>query len=183
LEAVRELNREALIETFDLYSNALYRYAIRLCNDPSLADQLVGDVFARLLDHLSVGGGPRTNLRSYLYEMVYHAVLDEARYAKRRVALKYADSSQQNATTSVIQFTEDELLLERLQFIMGRDLTEDQRHVIILRFMEEFSLRETAVIMGKTVNSIKVTEHRALVKIRKAMDSVTSEIQSPAFAG
>ena len=50
------------------------------------------------------------------------------------------------------------------------DLTEDQRHVIILRFLEEFSLRETAATLGKEVGHVKVIQNRALAKLRKAVE-------------
>ena len=64
LDAAKNMNQEALIKIFDLYSSALYNYALRICNDPLEADQVVGDVFAKLLDQLSAGHGPSTNLRS-----------------------------------------------------------------------------------------------------------------------
>jgi RNA polymerase sigma-70 factor (ECF subfamily) len=52
---------------------------------------------------------------------------------------------------------------------MNTELTEDQRHVIILRFLEDFSLKETAEIIGKEVNNIKVIQNRGIAKLRKAM--------------
>ena len=51
-----------------------------------------------------------------------------------------------------------------------KDLTEDQRHVIILRFLEGFSLRETADIMGKEVYNVKVIQNRGVAKLRKALE-------------
>jgi DNA-directed RNA polymerase specialized sigma24 family protein len=39
-----------------------------------------------------------------------------------------------------------------------------------LRFLEEFSLRETAAIVGKDVNHVKVIQSRALAKLRKAFE-------------
>jgi RNA polymerase sigma-70 factor (ECF subfamily) len=52
---------------------------------------------------------------------------------------------------------------------MNTELTDDQRHVIILRFLEDFSLKETAEIIGKEVNNIKVIQNRGIAKLRKAM--------------
>ena len=68
LNAARMMDKSALVRIFELYSRALYKYALRLCGDPMLADQIVGDVFAKLLDQLSSGNGPTAHLRSYLYE-------------------------------------------------------------------------------------------------------------------
>jgi DNA-directed RNA polymerase specialized sigma24 family protein len=79
LDAARRMDGDALVEIFDLYAPALYKYVLRVCPDTLMADHIVGDVFAKLLEHLSAGKGPSTNLRSYLYEIAYHLVLDESK--------------------------------------------------------------------------------------------------------
>ena len=169
LNAARRMDEDALIEIFDRYASALYNYAFRLCSDPVIADQIVGDVFAKLLEQLSAGHGPTSNLRSYLYETTYHRLIDETRYLQRRVPLEAADWFH-HGTDSAFLHLEDRLLFEQIVKAMRHDLTDDQRHVIILRFLEEFSLRETAAIMGKTVDHIKVIQNRAIAALRKSLD-------------
>ena len=44
----------------------------------------------------------------------------------------------------------------------------DQRIVIILRFLEDFSLKETAEIIGKDVNNVKVIQNRGIAKLKKS---------------
>ena len=168
LEAARNMNREAIIEIFDLYSSALYNYALRLCSDPLRADQIVGDVFAKLLDQLSVGSGPSSNLRSYLYETTYHLVVDDARYGYRETPLDLVDVLR-NDGYSPLAHLENRMLFEAVILAIKKNLTADQRHVIILRFLEGFSLRETADIMGKEVYNIKVIQNRGVAKLRKAL--------------
>ena len=55
------------------------------------------------------------------------------------------------------------------------DLTDDQRHVIILRYLEGFNLNETATILGKQVNHIKVIQNRAIAKLRQALGDSGAE--------
>lgn len=170
LNAARRMDRDALVRIFDLYSHALYNYALRLGGDPMLADQIVGDVFAKLLDQLSVGNGPTANLRSYLYETTYHRIIDEARSSRRKVPLEVTDWLQPH-TDSVALGSEDQILFEEVIRAIRNELTDDQRHVIILRFLEEFSLRETAAILGKGVGHVKVIQSRALAKLRTCLVS------------
>jgi RNA polymerase sigma-70 factor (ECF subfamily) len=162
------MNREALIEIFDLYSSALFNYALRLCNDPLKADHIVGDVFAKLLEQWSVGHGPNANLRSYLYETTYHLIIDEARSSNREAPLELVDLLR-NDGYSVLANLENRMLFDAVIHAIKKDLTEDQRHVIILRFLEGFSLRETADIMGKEVYNVKVIQNRGVAKLRKAL--------------
>ena len=168
LEAARNMDREALIEVFDLYSSSLYNYALRLCSDPLRADHIVGDVFAKLLDQWSAGRGPSTNLRSYLYETTYHLVVDEARFSHREAPLEAVDFLRHDGHAAAVNL-ENRMLFDAIISAIKKDLTEDQRHVIILRFLEGFSLRETADIMGKEVYNIKVIQNRGVAKLRKAL--------------
>jgi RNA polymerase sigma-70 factor (ECF subfamily) len=169
LDAAKSMNQDALIKIFDLYSSALYNYALRLCNDPLEADQVVGDVFVKLLEQLSAGNGPSTNLRSYLYEMTYHLIIDKSRYSRREAPLEVIDFLRQDGTSTLLGL-EDRMLFETVIRAIKNHLTEDQRHVIILRFLEGFSLRETAEIIGKEVYNVKVIQNRGVAKLRKALD-------------
>jgi len=168
LEAARAMNKEALVEIFGLYSSALYNYALRLCNDPLEADHIVGDVFAKLLDQLSAGNGPSSNLRSYLYETAYHLVIDEARYSRRKAPLEVIEFLGQDGPSALVGL-ENRVLFDAVIAAIRNELTEDQRHVIILRFLEGFSLRETAQIIGKEVYNVKVIQNRGVAKLRKAL--------------
>jgi RNA polymerase sigma-70 factor (ECF subfamily) len=167
------MDADALVKIFDLYSRPLYNYALRLCSDPVMADTIVGDVFAKLLEHLSHGQGPISNLRAYLYEMAYHIVVDDARYAHREVSLDEIDAFRHDNSSLYINL-ENRLLFERVLMAIRRELTKDQRHVVILRFLEGFSLRETAAIVGKDVGNVKVIQNRALAKLRSALEFVTA---------
>lgn len=170
LKAAKELDQDALTAIFDLYAPAIYKYALRLCHDPIDADNIVGDVFAQLLEQFSAGKGPRTNLRSYLYQTAYHLVVDRARAnqhtAPLEVAAEMRDKSQSISTQAQI---EERVVMEALVSALNSELTEDQRHVIILRFLEDFSLRETAEIIGKEINNIKVIQNRGIAKLRKVL--------------
>jgi RNA polymerase sigma-70 factor, ECF subfamily len=161
-------SKDALEKIFELYASALYNYALRLGHDPIMADHIVGDVFAKLLEQIASGRGPTTNLRSYLYQATYHMIIDHGRSSRRNAPLEVVDSldTDVHSTTAKV---EDQAMFDLILKAMRNHLTEDQRHVIVLRFVEEFSLNETAAILGKEVGHIKVIQGRALAKLRKSL--------------
>jgi RNA polymerase sigma-70 factor (ECF subfamily) len=168
LDAVRLMDREALALTFERYAPALYNYALRCTRDPLAADHIVGDVYAKLLDKLRCGSGPRTNLRSYLFEIAYHLIVDQVRYNSHRAPIQVVDHllhDEHNAEG----LSEKHILFERIMRAIRHDLNEVQRHIIILRFLEGLSLRETADILGKSVNVVKVTQNRAIRMLRQSL--------------
>jgi RNA polymerase sigma-70 factor, ECF subfamily len=168
LNGARLRNKDAIVKIFDVYASALFTYARRLCGDPMMADHIVGDVFAKFLEQISWGKGPTTNLRSYLYQMTHNLVIDWGRASRKSAPLEVVYSfrvDDHSASTPL----EDRIMLDIVLKALQNDLTEDQRHVIVLRFLEQFSLNETAAILGKEVSHIKVIQSRALAKLRQKL--------------
>ena len=167
LKAARNLDKNALSAIFDLYSPALYKFVSRLLHDPVLSDQIVAEVFERMLEELSAGRGPRASIRPYLYRMAYRLILDRFRDTHPHSSLEVAIRAQRDK--SVQPRPDDRQVMEALLSSMNTELSEDQRIVIILRFLEDFSLKETAEIIGKDVNNVKVIQNRGIAKLKKAM--------------
>jgi RNA polymerase sigma-70 factor, ECF subfamily len=174
LNSAKQWDKEALAKIFDLYASAIYNYALRLGHDPILADHIVGDVFAKLLEQLAFGKGPKHNLRSYLYQTTYHMIVDRGRTLHRSAPFEVADSFR-DEVHSISVSLEDQLMMDIILKSIWNDLTDDQRHVIILRFLEGFNLNETAAILGKQVGHIKVIQNRAIAKLRKALGDSGAE--------
>ena len=170
LSAARRMDKEAIVKIFDLYATPLYNYALRLCQDPLKADHIVGDVFAKLVDQFASGKGPTANLRSYLYETAYHIIVDEARSAHRWAPLD-AVTARHSDVRSGLLGSEDKILFDMILHAVKHDLSEDQRHVIVLRFLEGFSLHETAKILGKKISHVKVIQSRAIARLRNVFRS------------
>jgi DNA-directed RNA polymerase specialized sigma24 family protein len=66
LKAIRNMDAVAITKVFDLYAPAIYKYAYYHCGNAMTADQIVGNVFEKLMEQLSEGRGPSSNLRFYL---------------------------------------------------------------------------------------------------------------------
>jgi RNA polymerase sigma-70 factor (ECF subfamily) len=134
-----------------------------------MADHIVGDVFVKLLDQLKSGNGPTMNLRSYLYQTTHHLIVDEARASRRTLPLEVAGWPALDVHSS-IRGLEDRIMFNVILRTMQSKLTDDQRHVVILRYLDEFSLRDTATSIGKTVDNVKVIQSRAIAKMRQVLN-------------
>jgi RNA polymerase sigma-70 factor (ECF subfamily) len=178
LNAARRMDKDGLIKIFELYSSALYKYALSLCRDPVTADHVVGDVFAKLLVQFASGKGPRDNLRSYLYQATYHRMIDETRFSQHRASLETVEWLRQDAQAGY-RSLEDQMLFKQILHAIQNILTDDQRHVIILRFLEGFNLRETATIIGIKEEHVRVIQSRGIAKLRKALEHKETKPDAP----
>jgi len=172
IQSAKDLTPDKLGAVFDYYAPAIYKYAFRLCSDSVEADQIVGDVFSTLLELLAAGKGPETNLRSYLYQIAYHLVVDHARERQRTAAVD--ENTPESSAGSLASQAENQDLLDALASAIN-ELTDEQRQVITLRFQENFNLQETAAIVGRNVNAIKALENRGVKKLRQILEKTRQE--------
>ena len=166
-QLAREYDQQALVEIYDLYSPALYRYAVRLLYNPDLAEECVAETFSRFLSALRNNGGPTTNLRAYLYRVAHNWITDQYR---RQIPHQTVDEIDQQAdpgsTTSKI--VDEQLEREKVRRAIRR-LTPDQRQVISLKFLEGWSNAEIAKSINKPIGAVKSLQHRALQALRQRL--------------
>jgi len=164
------LDDEAITTIFDQFAPALHKYSLRSCHDQTVAEQIVENIFERLLEENTTGQAPTKRLRTYLYHKAYQLLLIHSRAnpqnALHEVASVNNDDKQLSATSPQ---TEEQVLTETLTSALYTDLTYEQRHVIILRFLEDFSLKETSEILGENISRVKVIQNKAISQLRKAL--------------
>ena len=168
LNTAKGMNTEALIKIFDLHADPLYRYAIYSGKDQVTADQIVGEVFSKFLDEISAGKGPTADIRSFLFECAYHLLADDVRNKKHLATIKDVELPLRKSNSTNTK-EDDPALLGMLSQAIIDCLTDYERHVIILHYLEGFSLEETARIFGKSVDMVRTAQNCAVENLGKAI--------------
>ena len=165
LKAVHEFNERALTEVYDLYSPGIYRYALRLLGDADQAEDCVAETFSRFLNALHQGRGPRQYIQAYLYRVAHNWITDSyRRVGPVLVELQASQHADSGPDPDSSLAATDEREAVRAALIQ---LTPDQRQVIVLKYLEEWSNQEVAEALGKHVGAIKALQHRAINTLRR----------------
>ncbi|MDT8898675.1 sigma-70 family RNA polymerase sigma factor [Thermanaerothrix sp. 4228-RoL] len=168
ISRARVLDADALATLHDALYPAIYRYiAYRLGHGP-LSEDLTAEVFLRLLEALRARRVRGENLRAWCFTTAHHLVMDYLRQHYRH-AVQALDGGHPDPQVHPEQALEAQQRLEAVQRAM-RHLTPEQQHVLTLRFSQECSLEETAALMGKSVNAVKVLQFRALMALRRWLE-------------
>ena len=167
LKLAKQYDQQALVEIYDLYSPGLYRYAIRQLNNPDLAEECVAESFSRLLSALHKRGGPKKNLRAYLYRIAHNWITDQFRMQAPQELIDEAEETidPQSITSELV---DDTLEREKVRRAILR-LTPDQRQVVLLKFLEGWSNAEVAKSLNKPIGAVKSLQHRALRSLRQLL--------------
>ena len=158
LQAASELNTKALAEIYDTFSPGIYRYAMRLLGDETIAEDCVSETFARFLKSLQERRGPRDNLQAYLYRIAHNWIVDH--YRKDGKTVELSDVLRSEADVPEVEAAKH-IRQEQVREAI-RQLTPDQQRVILLKYLEDWSNEEVARAMKKPIGAVKSIQHRAL---------------------
>jgi RNA polymerase sigma-70 factor, ECF subfamily len=168
LPRAQQFELQALAEIYDCYSPGLYRYALRLLGSRDAAEECIAETFSRFLLALRAGKGPKQNLQAYLYRIAHNWVTDH--YRRMPPTLPLVSRSQPDEAPSP-----DQILLQRAEKERVRHalacLTPDQRQVVVLKFLEEWTNEEVALALGKPVGAVKSLQHRAIAALQRMLSS------------
>ena len=171
LERAGRAEPAALGALYDQYADKIYAYIYRRVGQAEVAEDLTGQVFMRMLEAIRTGQGWRSSFSGWLYRIAHNLVIDYYRRRGRMMLVDIDEATPVRATHGdPVRSTENLLNREQLRAALF-ELTEEQAQVITLRFMEERSIAEVADLMDKTEGAIKALQYRAVLALRRVMQS------------
>lgn len=168
LSRAQQFEPEALTEIYDCHSPGIYRYALRLLGNTDLAEECVAETFSRFLLTLRNGKGPKQHLQAYLYRIAHNWVTDQYRRAPPTLPLE--SSLPADDALSPHQILVQHAEQERVRWALSR-LTPEQRQVMVLKFLEEWTNEQVALALGKPIGAVKSLQHRAIATLRRMLIS------------
>ena len=167
LDSAVSYDRQELIAVYEQYNLELYRYAFRLLGERCLAEDCVAETFSRYLRVVRAGRGPSENVRAYLYRMVHNWATDY--YRRNPLPSPELDLEMHaDADSNPTHVFNKEAERARIRAALMQ-LPPDQRRVIELRFLEEWSHEAVAEALDKTVEATRALQHRALAVLRRIL--------------
>jgi RNA polymerase sigma-70 factor (sigma-E family) len=163
-------------------STALLRTAYALTGDRGHAEDLLQVALARTARHWSrVGAAPD----GYVRQVLINLSRDRAKSRRRRPPEASAppDLDHHHPVSAG-----DELIADRQVVLHAlAQLPTSQRQVIVLRFLEDLSVEQTARLLGISDGTVKSNTSRALARLRELLAespaSARSEPQASTAAG
>lgn len=162
---------EAIAELYNRYHENIFRYIWSRVSDPQLAEDLTGDVFVRMVTNLPKYRSTAAPFLSWLFRIARNLIIDHTRKAGTQREIPLDDRAedlkeQENNPPKVV----DQLLtIEQVRDAL-QELNPTKQDVLVLRFMVGLSLQEVASLLGKSVGSVKVTQHRAIKELRVILE-------------
>ncbi|MEX1163580.1 MAG: RNA polymerase sigma factor [Nitriliruptor sp.] len=127
------------------------------------------EVFLGVFRDLSAFAGAEPAFRSWVFTIAHRRMVDERRRQGRRPDARPLEDADQPLGGDVET--------EALDVLGGlwvsdalAELTDEQRQVVTLRIIADLSVEEVAAIVGKRPGAVRVLQHRAIERLRRALE-------------
>jgi RNA polymerase sigma-70 factor (ECF subfamily) len=148
-------------ELYEINFERVYSYIVRRVQDRAEAQDLTSDVFHQALANLGRFEWRGTPFAAWLFRIAANAIADRfERMAKEPNLASAADAEEVSADQ--VEYCAD-------VFRLVKELPDDQRRVIEMRFAEDKSIREIAHDLGRSEGAVKQLQFRGVQSLRERM--------------
>ena len=168
-------NSEAFSFLYNQNVNRIYNYIFYRVGSEDDAEDITSRVFYRAFGHIQTYEDKGIPFSAWLYRIAHNLIANWHRDKQRRKEVSLDDQPElphrvDLPETWIEKKQEMELLLKGI-----RRLAPDRQQLILLKYLEDLSNAEIAVIMGRTEGAIKSLYHRALMALKEEMVKIGYE--------
>jgi RNA polymerase sigma-70 factor (ECF subfamily) len=169
LEFAEQGNAAAFSEIYDRYVSLVYHYAYILLGNRNEAENLTAETFLHALQATEQYRGTERPVSSWLLIIARDLGLSQLRRTRRTKDAFRLPPTSTPGNPSEAESAHRLHVQELRQAIAA--LSPLEREVIILRFVLGLDYPQVAQVVGKSVNSVRVIQYRALRRLHKKLAS------------
>ena len=173
----RDGDADAFARLYACHKGPLYRYLLRQCGQPAVAEELFQDVWLKLIAARS-GYTVQARFATWLYRIAHNRLVDHYRASARGLPLSYADDCPEWAEIPAPEEVQPEVRedrrrqSERLLELLA-ELPEAQREAMLLKEEAGLSLEEIAQATGTGRETVKSRLRYALARLRQGLGAAS----------
>jgi RNA polymerase sigma-70 factor (ECF subfamily) len=169
VERAQAGDRDALEELYLLHFDRIYGYLHLSVGNRADAEDLTTQTFLRMLESIGRFRWQSAPFSAWLFRIAHNLAMDHFRASKRwqpeEEVREEPGSTAPSADEEAMRSLGRESLFELIE-----SLSPEQRQVLTLKFVFDFSNAGVAAVLGKSEGAIKSLQHRALASLQKRLE-------------
>ncbi len=182
LVGARRREPGAVTRLYSAYAPVLFRFFLVAVGDRPTAEDLTGEVFKCAIEGLPGFRGPVEALGGWLFGIARHDLSDYRRRQARNRRVQPLDELLEGAVLAGGTMDPEEVALDRVEgdrvLAALRQLSRDQREVLLLRLVADLTAPEVAGILNKSTQAVRALQHRGLASLARVL-GVANDTSSP----
>jgi RNA polymerase sigma-70 factor (ECF subfamily) len=163
-------DRGALEELYLIHFDRIYSYLHVTVGNRHDAEDLTTQTFLRMLESIGRFRWQSAPFSAWLFRIAHNLSMDHFRAARRwqpeEDVPEPAGSEERSAEDEAFQSIGRKSMLQMIE-----GLSDEQRQVLTLKFVFNFTNGDVATILGKSEGAVKSLQHRAIVSLQKQLNA------------
>ena len=156
-------------DLYELNFERVYAYVVKRVHDRAEAEDLTAEVFHQALANLKRFEWRGIPFAAWLFRIAANLITDRWQRSGREVG---DEDSLGSAQVSPVEIEEVER--RATLFRLVETLPAEQKRVVLLRFVEQKSIKEVASRIRKTEGAVKQLQFRALTTLKARMEGANA---------
>jgi RNA polymerase sigma-70 factor (ECF subfamily) len=153
---------------YERYQRGIFRYLYYRVGDQQTAEDLTSEVFLRMIEALKNYNNHKISFQAWLFQIARNLSIDHYRKMSVQQNVPLEDNLPIDEKEP-LELVSQELTSEKLRQALVK-LPENQRDVIVMRFISGMPIGEVAESLHKSEDSIKGLQRRALLALREILN-------------
>ena len=157
---------EAYLEAYNKYADEIFKHCFFRLGDREVAKDVTQDTFLKAWEKIAAGEQVE-NMRAFFYKIAGNLIIDNYR-KKKSTSLDV----MQEEGFDVAGTGERETLLKAETSVLTRAIAElepNYQEVIVMRYVEDLSVKDIAKMIGESENNVSVKLNRATKALKSIM--------------
>jgi RNA polymerase sigma-70 factor (ECF subfamily) len=158
---------------FERHHIALYNYFVKLTGKPQASEDLVQEVFLRMLKYRQ-GYRGESPFTVWMYRIARNAWVDHSKKFKREVAFDEEAHDLVSDDPTPSEHLEETQETAQIRLALSK-LPAEKREVLVLSRYQNMKYEEIAELLGCAVGTVKARVHRAIKDLREVFLELSKE--------
>lgn len=160
-------DQEMFARLYQTYVDRIYRYVYFRVADDNLAEDITAQIFLKVWEKLDSYQPGQSPFMAWIYRIARNTVIDYYRTKKFTVSVENVRPVELSHDDEVDEKLDVQVQSQKLHAAL-RELTKEQRQVLILKFVDGLSTTEIAKQLKKKTGAIRALQMRGLQGLAKA---------------
>jgi RNA polymerase sigma-70 factor (ECF subfamily) len=158
----------AVGELYDRHRLRIFRFIRCKVANTQQAQDLTSEVFLRMVNHLADFEPRGVPFTAWLYRIARNLIIQDGQEAAAAAVVPLGQAEEMRSSDNPAAAVEQQWQIEQVWQGL-ENLDPAQREVIVLRFVNGLSLKETAEALDRPVATIKTLQHRGILALQLAL--------------
>jgi len=175
IEEVKTGNSDSADKLVRLFYDEIFYYVFKLTHCKDISLDLTQEIFIRCLKNIKSFKSTKGSFKSWLYKLAHNYVMNY--FKSKRYKIRFKQINDNDYLVDGLDL-EDSLIKQENNLVIKNALESlhpKYKEIIIMRFYEEYSIKDIALDLNINENTVKTRLRRGLNNLKKCLESGWSD--------